>query len=188
MLVAIGLGFLLALVFGGRFRNLGERTLRSWFLLPLGLALQLTAIESHGDTWPFLLVLLSYAFLFAFAVANVSVTGFWMILLGVTLNALAIGLNHGMPVSHDALDHTGRHAGVFAAESHAHRSSDKALFLGDVVPVTPLGEVVSFGDLVLGVGLVDVIIHLMRPARRRREEDEDDTALLPLLVDDVVHS
>jgi len=36
----------LALVLGGRFRNLAGRTLRLWFLLPLGLALQLAAVSS----------------------------------------------------------------------------------------------------------------------------------------------
>ena len=81
-----------------------------------------------------------------------------------------------------------RNAGVYAAEHHVQRSSDKLLILGDVVPISPLGEVVSFGDLIGGVGLVDVIVHLMRPAKRRREdEDDEENRLLPLL-DSVVHS
>jgi hypothetical protein len=186
-LVAVGLSFVLALVLGGRLRNLSGRSLRLWFLLPLGLALQLAAIEGHGNTWPFLLVLLSYGCLFAFAVANLSVTGFWMIALGLTLNAFAIGLNHGMPVGRKALNHVSHNGGVYAAEHHVQRSSDKLLILGDVVPITPIGEIVSFGDLILGVGLVDVIVHLMRPARRRREDEDEDDRMLPLL-DSVVHS
>jgi len=186
-LVAVGLGFVLALVLGGRLHNLTGRSLRLWFLLPLGLALQLAAIEGHGDAWPFLLVLVSYACLFAFAVANLSVTGFWMIALGLTLNAFAVGLNHGMPVGRKALNHVGRNGGVYAAEHHVQRSSDKLLILGDVVPVSPLGEIVSFGDLIFGVGLADVIVHLMRPARRRKEDEDEDLPTLPLL-DSVVHS
>jgi hypothetical protein len=187
-LVAVGLGFVLALVLGGRLRNLSGRSLRLWFLLPLGLALQLAAIEGGGDTWPFLLVLLSYGCLFAFAVANLSVTGVWMIALGLTLNAFAVGLNHGMPVGRKALAHVSQHGGVYAAVHHVQRSSDKLLILGDVVPITPIGEIVTFGDLILGVGLIDVIVHLMRPARRRREdEDTDEERTLPLL-DSVVHS
>ena len=164
-LVAVGLGFVLALVLGGRLHNLTGRSLRLWFLLPLGLALQLAAIEGHGDAWPFLLVLGSYACLFAFAV----------------------GLNHGMPVGRKALNHVGRNGGVYAAEHHVQRSSDKLLILGDVVPVSPLGEIVSFGDLIFGVGLADVIVHLMRPARRRKEDEDEDLPTLPLL-DSVVHS
>ena len=186
--MAVGLGFVLALVLGGRFRNLTGRSLRVWFLLPLGLALQLASIEGRGDTWPFLLALLSYGCLFAFALANLSVTGFWMIALGLTLNAFAVGLNHGMPVGRKALNHVGPTGGVYAAEHHVQRSSDKLLILGDVVPITPIGEIVSFGDLIFGVGLVDVIVHLMRPTKRRREEDEDEENRLLPLLDSVVHS
>ena len=186
--MAVGVGFVLALVLGGRFGNLSGRTLRRWFLLPLGLALQLAAVGMHGHTWPFVVLLVSYACLFTFAVANLSVTGMWMIALGLVLNAFVVGLNHGMPVGRKALAHAGRNAGVYAAEHHAQRSSDKLLILGGVVPISPLGEVVSFGDLIGAVGLVDVIFHLMRPAKRRRdEEDEEENRLLPLL-DSVVHS
>ena len=187
-LLAVGVGFALALILGGRFRNLAGRSLRLWFLLPLGLALQVAAVSSAGSTWPFLLVLGGFACLFAFAIANLGVTGFWMIALGLFLNAFAVGLNHGMPIGRKALAHTGNNVGVYAALHHTQRSSDKLLILGDVVPISPIGEVVTFGDLILAVGLVDVIVHLMRPSKRRRdEEDEEENRLLPLL-DDVVHA
>jgi hypothetical protein len=91
-----------------------------------------------------------------------------------------------MPVGRKALAHAGRNPGVYVAEHHLQRSSDKLLILGEVVPIAPLSEVVSFGDLILAVGLVDVLVHLMRPARRRRD-DLDDTEPLPL-IDAVVHS
>jgi len=173
-LVAIGVGFLLAPFFGGRLRNLSGRTMRLWFLLPLGLALQLAAIESRGDTWPFLLVLGSYALLFTFAVVNLPLTGMWLVVLGLVLNALAIGLNHGMPVGHKAQRHAGENPAVFAALHHDQRSSDRLLIIGNVIPVAPLNEIVSFGDIIGGVGVVDVIIHLMRPPKRRRDDDETD--------------
>jgi hypothetical protein len=182
-LIAVGVGFTLALVFGGRFRYLAGRTLRLWFLLPLGLALELAAVGSAGSTWPFVLVLAGFACLFAFAVANLAVTGFWMIALGLFLNAFTIGLNHGMPIGHKALAHTGNNASTFVALHHVQRSSDKLLILGDVVPISPIGEIVTFGDLILAVGLVDVIVHLMRPAKRRRDEEdeEEENRLLPLV-------
>jgi len=190
LLIAVGVGFALALVLGGRFGNLKGRTLRLWFLLPLGLALQLAAVSSAGSTWPFVLVLLGFACLFGFAIANLAVTGFWMIALGLFLNAFAIGLNHGMPIGRSALVHTGNNAGVYAALHHVQRSSDKLLILGDVVPISPIGEVVTFGDLILAVGLVDVIVHLMRPPKRRRDdEDEEEDDDWPMqLLDDVVHT
>jgi len=185
LLIAFAAGFVLALVLGGRFANLKGRSLRFWFLLPLGLGVELAAIGSAGPTWPFVLVLLSFTCLFAFAVANLGVTGFWMIALGLFLNALAVGLNHGMPIGQKALAHTGNNSSVYVALHHGQRSSDKLLILGDVVPISPIGEVVTFGDLILAVGLVDVIVHLMRPAKRRRDDDdnadEEEDRLLPLV-------
>jgi hypothetical protein len=187
-LIAVGVGFALALVLGGRFPNLRGRTLRLWFLLPLGLAMELTAVGSAGHTWPFVLALSGFACLFGFALANLAVTGFWLIALGLFLNAFVIGLNHGMPIGTKALAHTGNNASVYPVLHHVQRSSDRLLILGDVVPISPIGEVVTFGDLILGVGIADVIVHLMRPARRKRDEDdEEENPLLPLL-DDVVHA
>src|SRR5437764_13240285 len=100
---------------GGRFANLKGRSLRLWFLLPLGLALQLAAVSSAGSTWPFVLVLVGFACLFGFAIVNLPVTGFWMIALGLFLNAFALGLNHGMPIRKKALVHPGNNCGVYAA-------------------------------------------------------------------------
>ncbi|MBV9043280.1 MAG: DUF5317 family protein [Acidimicrobiia bacterium] len=188
-LIAVGAGFALAFLLGGRFRFLQDREMRLWALLPLGLALQFAAVSSAGGTWPFLLVLLGFACLFAFAVANLAVTGFWMIALGLFLNAFVIGLNHGMPIGKKALAHTGNYASVYPALHHVQRSSDKLLILGDVVPISPIGEIITFGDLILAVGIADVLVHLMRPPKRRRDEEDDDeeNRLLPLL-DDVVHA
>jgi hypothetical protein len=185
LLIAIAAGFALAFPLGGRFANLKGRSLRLWFLLPLGLLLELAAVGSAGPSVPFALVLLGFACLFAFAVANLGVTGFWMITLGLFLNALAIGINHGMPIGHKALAHTGNNSSVYPALHHVQRGSDRLLILGDVVPISPIGEVVTFGDLILDVGLVDVIVHLMRPAKRRGDgnpdEDEEEDRLLPLV-------
>ncbi len=167
--MAIGVGFLIAPIFGGRLRHLSGRTMRLWFLLPLGLALQLAAIESRGDTWPFLLVLGSYALLLTFAVVNLPLTGMWLVVLGLVLNAVAIGVNHGMPVGHKAQHHAGHKPAAFAALQHDQRSSDRLLIIGDVIPVAPLNEIVSFGDIILAIGLIDVLVHLMRPARKREE-------------------
>src|SRR5207245_695095 len=65
-LIAVALGFVLALLVGGRPRYLSDKRFRWWLLLPAGLALQLVAVESLGDPLPFALLLLSYACLVAF--------------------------------------------------------------------------------------------------------------------------
>ena len=47
--------------------------------------------------------MVSLGLLFAFAVLNLRLPGFWLILIGICLNALVIGVNQGMPVTHHAL-------------------------------------------------------------------------------------
>ena len=43
--------------------------------------------------------------------------------------------------------------------------------LGDVLPVRPVHEVVSFGDLILALGLADVVFRLLRPVAEPRRRD-----------------
>ena len=49
------------------------------------------------------------------------------------------------------------------------RPSDRLTFLGDIILVPALRQSLSFGDLIMLVGLVDVLFHCSRsPATRRR--------------------
>jgi hypothetical protein len=50
---------------------------------------------------------------------------------------------------------------------HLERSSDRLLFLADVIPARPFRAVVSFGDVAMTVGVANVIVHLMQPAPAR---------------------
>ena len=55
---------------------------------------------------------------------------------------------------------------------------DTARVLADIVPVPGLREMVSFGDLILTVGLLDAVYHASRPGRsgrRRRGPHGDDS-------------
>jgi uncharacterized protein DUF5317 len=177
-LIALGIGFVLALALGGRPRNLAGRSFSWWLLLPAGLALQVVASQTHGSTAPLVLLLASYGCLVGFATANLRLTGMWMVVLGFLMNALVIGVNHGMPVRRSALRTVGVNASVQSVKHHAERPSDKLTFLADIIPVTPLGEVLSFGDVILAVGVIDVLVNLMRPPKRR-ERESDLARVLP---------
>lgn len=147
------------------------RPLRLWPLLGAGLFLQL--LVGRVDGAAFGLLVASYTLLFAFAAANVATVGMWMVATGVALNLAAIALNAGMPVRPDALvaaglaDH-GRAGEVrLAAKHHLERPSDRLPALGDIIGVRALGEVVSFGDVVMAVGAANVVARLLAPAPRR---------------------
>ena len=172
-LVAAAVGLGIGALAGGRLRFLGERTLRLWPLLAAGLVLQPLSGRADGGTQTVLLVG-SYVLLVAFALANVAVVGMWLVAAGIGLNLAVIAVNGGMPVRPSALRaaglaEAGRSAVVeLPAKHHLERPSDRLVVLGDILPVRPLREVVSFGDVVLAVGVADVAAHLLRPPAGRR--------------------
>jgi hypothetical protein len=106
-----------------------------------------------------------------------------VIAVGIALNALVITVNSGMPVRRDAIVA----AGIaddraiddidFGTKRHLEEPDDRLMFLGDIIPVPVLEEVLSFGDLVLAVGVADVLASLM--GSRRRPEPESESSPTP---------
>ena len=180
-LLAVAAGLGIGLVAGGRLAHLGSRNLRLWPLLSGGLAAQALSTQVAGDA-SFALLLASYGLLLAFAAANVALVGMWLVATGIAMNLVVIALNGGMPVRESAL----RSAGALgpgvpveidtASKHHLERPSDRLVVLGDIIPVEPLGEVVSFGDVAMAVGVADVVVNLLRPSagRRTRTDAEGD--------------
>jgi hypothetical protein len=167
-LVAIAVGFGVSLLLGGRFRHLSGRAFRLWLLLPLGLLLQVF-LEREGAPAPFAFLIVSYLCLIAFSIANWRLTGMWLIVLGFSLNFLCIVVNHGMPVSRTAVASLGIHEMPSGVKHHLERPSDDLVFLGDIIPVPgPVNEALSFGDMILTVGVANLLFNLMQPPRRER--------------------
>ena len=176
-LLAVAAGLGIGVLAGGRVRFLGDRRLRMPGLLLAGLALQPLAAGVGGDQA--VLLVGSYVLLVAFALANVAVTGMWLVATGIALNLTVIAVNSGMPVRPSAL----RAAGVvepgrpldaaLSAKHHLERPSDGLVVLGDIIPVAPLREVVSFGDVVMAVGVANVVARLLRPVAGRRARTAD---------------
>src|SRR5437763_1211920 len=166
--LAAAVGLLIGLVSGGSLRRLGERRFRLWPLLPLGVVLQLPLADRLG----FGGLLASYGCLLAFALANIRLVGMGLVAVGIALNAIPIAVNRGMPVDRDAI--VAAHISTAAKldtldidrKHHLERRSDNLTVLVDIIPARPLKEVVSFGDVVLAVGVGDVIYHLLRPRLR----------------------
>jgi hypothetical protein len=180
-LLAVAAGIGIGLLAGGRLSHLGSRNLRMWPLLMAGLAAQILSTPLSGDA-SFALLLASYGLLLAFAAANVVLVGMWLVAMGIGMNLVVIAVNGGMPVRESAL----RSAGAIgpgvpvvidtASKHHLERPSDRLVVLADIIPVEPLGEVVSFGDVVMAVGVADVVVYLLRPsaARRARTDAESE--------------
>lgn len=179
LVVALGVGLVLGIVLGGRPRHLAKKSFRWWLLLPLGVALQLV-VEADGVPAPDALLVVSYVYLLVFCVANLRHAGMGVILIGILLNAIVITVNGGMPVREKAV----RQAGIadpgevitIDEVKHHLEDGDRLMVLGDIIPVKPLRQVLSFGDLVLSVGVADLLVHLLLPAGGRRRRGHGDDA------------
>ena len=159
--VALLVGLAAGLVGGGRLSNIGRRSFRAWPLLAAGVVLQLLP-SAASLTW-------SYLFLLAFALLNLRTPGLGLLAAGLALNALVVAVNGGMPVHNGDPGLSGKH--------HAEHTGDRLTWLDDRIPVDPLGEVLSFGDLVLAVGLVVTSSSLVRkPPEWRHAQLADDRA------------
>jgi hypothetical protein len=163
--LALLVGGLIGLCTGGRPRYVAQHHVRAWWLLILGVALQIAAarLDVGGQAAGNSAVVLGYICLLTFAAFNRSLVGMGIVAVGLAANALVIGINGGMPV---------RAAAVAAARvdygrlHHPEGPGDRLRWLGDAIPARQLHLVVSFGDLILAVGVADVVAHLLH--RRRR--------------------
>jgi hypothetical protein len=94
-----------------------------------------------------------------------------LITVGVALNVLVIALNQGMPAKDDVREINGREVHVPIEQTVKHRperDGDLLGFLGDVVtaPGFP-NQQFSIGDIVIGLGIVDLCFEGSRVPRRR---------------------
>jgi diguanylate cyclase (GGDEF)-like protein len=168
MLVSVALGY----AAGGRLTNLARARIRWAPLATVGLALQLVL---PPQPWPLVLLFVSFVVLVAFAVVNRRAPGFRLILVGIALNALVIGVNHGMPVERGALVASGQQATLHelvhggGAKHHLAGPGDRLLPLADVIALPqPIGQIVSVGDLFTYAGVAWLILAGMLGAADRR--------------------
>ena len=164
LVLAVVIGYAI----GGRLRNVEGLRLRWWGLAPLGLALQLVPVSSHGIAVGLLIT--SYPVLMLFALANIRLAGVALIFVGLALNLTVIAANQGMPVTKHALVASGQGSLLGDLEKNggakhflARPGNTVLLPLGDVIPIgNPIDQVVSVGDCVVYGGVVWLIAAAMR--------------------------
>lgn len=175
VIVAIVAGALTGLIRGGRFGAVLSTPLRAWPLLVIGVGLQAapSAIDARFATPA---ALASYATLALFGLANLHLVGMPIFILGLAANAVPLALNDGMPVRERALVaadiiEPGEAATVTVNPPRRfEQPGDRLVGLADVIPVPALRTVVSFGDLVLAAGAMNIALRVVHPPRRRRSQ------------------
>jgi uncharacterized protein DUF5317 len=170
------IGLLLGWGLGGSIRELGKLDVRLWWLLPIGLALQIVPIpqgpEGPGHYLPFVTLLVSFLVVGAVVALNWRLRGFPAILLGVLLNVIPIVVNQGMPVSGQAVVASGGSVSDvprnLGNKHHLAGPNDEVTFLADVIAIrAPFHAVVSIGDLVMWAGAGWFLTFAMLGAPRR---------------------
>src|ERR1700704_3843920 len=94
-LLAVVAGVTIALLTGGRPRNMSEHQVRLCWLLLAGFGLQLVADRADLGSLGTAGLLLGYTSLLGFAAANRSLIGMGVVAVGLSLNAFVIGINGG---------------------------------------------------------------------------------------------
>jgi hypothetical protein len=173
-------GVVVGVLRGGSLENINRVRFRLPWLVFLGLALQIGA-DAAGARFPGirgsvvgpLVLAISYGFVGTFVVLNFRLRGAPLIGLGLLLNLSVILANGAMPVSLWAMKVSGSHAATHLQNSVKHQAMGRSTrlgFLGDIIPVPPLG-IVSVGDVVLGAGVFLLVTHLMAPDKHRNSND-----------------
>ncbi|MFZ4516131.1 MAG: DUF5317 family protein [Acidimicrobiia bacterium] len=149
----------------GSWARLARTPLRSRWLLVPALAIPITLrfvtlSENQISTIGFGCYIAAYGFLLTFCLLNLNIRGMAIVAIGVACNTLVLGLNHGMPTV--AVD--GKP--VTPSALHNPRAGNDLLpILGDVIVVPGTRETISFGDLIIGVGLINVVFWASRRKR-----------------------
>lgn len=168
--LALVLGIAAGYAGGGRLSQLSELRVRYAPLALLGLLLQLV---NPPGRWPLAMLIASFVLLVVFILGNLRITGFALLLIGVSMNFAVIAVNGGMPVSRSAVVASGQTDTLVAltqqrgVKHHLASPDDRVLFLGDVIAIPPpIGLVISIGDVFTYAGVGVVIAAAMR--RRER--------------------
>ena len=161
----------------GKLASLARSRPRLWPLAAVAVAATAAAdvfgdafggFEMAGIPGPVMLALVGMGAGLAFVAFNLMVGGMAVVGVGIAANLVPLVANQATPVRADGLVK----AGIVAAEDMDRAvlggpreiadSGTVLEILGDVIPVPDLGLVVSFGDLIVLVGLAAVVHNLMR--------------------------
>ena len=178
MVLALVIAAAAGLLRGGSLESLAATRFRWIILLIEGLVIQLVF-----DIWdpPGLttghavaVLIVSNVAVATFLLVNSHLPGVVLIGAGLVLNVVVIGANQAMPVSTRAADVAGLDPPPQAAElKHERLDDDTRLpWLGDVIPLPGLKEVLSVGDVVLALGIARLVYARTTAERRRAMASE----------------
>ena len=170
----LGLGLAAALITGSTLQEIVERLRRlriaHWPVFALGAALSVAVgLDANMLAARFALGI-SLALLLAGCLLNRHLVGTRIVAVGLAANLIVLLTNGYLPVSEGAViaagivDADGLDRVLLGAARRWSGDATVAAFLGGTIPLAPLRDVITLGDLVTAVGFANVAFRLMWPA------------------------
>jgi hypothetical protein len=168
---AVGVG----LIVSGSLRNFERVRVHWWALAFGGVALQVLPAPTIDGIDPrtvgAAMLVLSYVLLLSFITVNRWVPAAGVMAVGLLLNLSVVAINGGMPVGTSAVRTAGGSTLALAtasdAKHHVMTDGDKLTPLADVIPIpSPVGIVLSIGDVLLYAGMAWFVVQVMRGRSR----------------------
>ena len=160
---------------GGRLRGLRAIPVRSLWLVWLAAAVQFAQYHVpvlHGAAG----LAVVFGAVLAWLAVNLAnwpmaarIAGV-LIVLGASLNGLAIALNGRMPYDTRAAAAAGLPAGSETPKNVATNARPRAAALGDTIPLSPLHALISPGDILISGGACAFVLLAMRRPERRQHD------------------
>lgn len=132
------------------------------------------AVDQVDLPRPGLIAIVGLVAALAFTLRNLRFVGMAVVSVGVIANLVPVALNGATPVRADALVEAGMVDAedldrvVLSGPRELADAGTRLEVLGDTIPVAIADQVVSFGDLIILIGIADVLANLMVRRRRRR--------------------
>lgn len=181
LLVVLTLGIALGLLRGGSFEHLRTARMARMPLIFAAFALQAIGqiLPEQLATLAFVLVLLSFVLIFAWAASNVRAAGMAFIAIGAAMNFAVIAANQGMPISAEAAARSGytgdlNHLVIRGKHVLDIDGDARLRILSDWIPLGGNPSAASIGDLVLWSGLALLLQDLIAGPRGRRSARDDE--------------
>lgn len=180
LIAAVLIALIAGLLRGGSLEALAQTRVRWLVLLVEGLLVQLVfdiwdpaGLTNEGAL---AVLLVSNASVLSFVILNRAIPGMLLIAGGLLLNTVVITANQAMPVSASAAETAGTEVPSAKEDDLKHElleDDSKLGFLGDVIPLPGLKEVLSVGDILLALGVARVVYAQTTSGSKTETETEE---------------
>ena len=163
--IIIGISLIVGYLRGGSIKNFSNVEFKNPIFIFIGFLIQVIIFSSWFQSSNFknytgILFIISYLVVLITISSNFHLKSIRVIGLGFFLNFLVILFNYGyMPVSIKALQSVGAHTKIELLKTYTRfnncvlmSKSTNLNFLGDIIPIPVLNQVISIGDIFILLG------------------------------------